>query len=175
MVLAKRFGRGRGWGPMGARFFVGAYLTLQMAVALFSLRYWPFTDYPMFAAAYDRFSKIETYRLQGTRNDGAVEWLPRGATRNFGHTDFKMNAIIQKGDIALARQMLIAHLKLSPRRSFERFRKISVVHRVLERGQGEFTGHDQPVFEVLLAEVWPAGGASASGTSVDGMPTGGSQ
>ena len=138
---------------MGSRFFVGAYLVLQLAVALFSFRYWPLTDYPMFSAVYDQLTPIESYRLQGITKDGRKEWLPRGATGYLGHSDFKLSSLIQGHQWDRAKKMLIDSLKKSPREFLDPYERIVVVRRVIKRSGQPFIEEDHPVLEIVLTDL----------------------
>ena len=139
---------------MAARSFVGAYILLQLAVAIFSIRYWPLTDYPMFSAVYDKFAQVESYRLQGVTEDGRREWLPRSITGNLGHSDFKLNLLIRARQWDRARAMLVDNLRRSSPEFFRSYRTVVVVRRTIKRTTADFLEEDTPVLEVPLIGVW---------------------
>lgn len=131
---------------MRSRFFVGTYLVLQVMVALFSFRYWPFTDYPMFSIVHRRFEKIESFRLLGVKFDGTEEWLHRGMTSNFGHADFKIRTNLMQGDVGRARVLLIEHLKSKSAELRRHYLKVKIVERTLTRTAEGFRIDDRPLF-----------------------------
>lgn len=136
---------------MAARSFVGAYILLQLAVAAFALRYWPFTDYPMFSNVHGRFEKIESFRLRGVRFDGTEEWLHRGATANFGHADFKIRSHLTQGDFVRARELLLEHLKSKSVELRRRYETVKVVERTVTRTEEGFQIKDRPLFDMATA------------------------
>lgn len=112
----------------------------------------------MFSAVYDKYTSIESYRLQGVANDGRKEWLPRGATGYLGHSDFKLSALIRAHRWDRAKKMLIASLKKTPPEILAPYRSVVVVRRVIMRGDRPFVEEDLPVLEVLLTDLLGAEG-----------------
>ncbi len=136
---------------MAARSFVGAYILLQLAVAIFAIRYWPLTDYPMFSNVHRRFEEIESFRLRGVKFDGTEEWLHRGMTSNFGHADFKIRTNLTQGDVGRARELVVEHLKSNSAELKRHYRRVKVVERTLTRTAEGFQVEDRPLFDVPTA------------------------
>ncbi|MCB9072485.1 MAG: hypothetical protein H6623_02595 [Bdellovibrionaceae bacterium] len=60
-----------------ALLFVKIYIVLHLCIAFFGVRYWPFTDYPMFGQAFKKHEEIAAHKLRGVGYDNSTFWLPR--------------------------------------------------------------------------------------------------
>gem|GEM_PF-6889644 len=60
------------------------YIVAHCVVALFSVRYWPFTDYPMFNDPIYSDDEIFVYKYYGINVQGHKVELPRNFLKGFG-------------------------------------------------------------------------------------------
>lgn len=86
--------------------FCGAYVAVHLTVALFSIRFWPFTDYPMFSDPVYRDDEISVYRYYAVKDDGSTTRLKRVFANGYGFGELNLSKLLREGDRASAKSIL---------------------------------------------------------------------
>ena len=84
---------------------VFGYLAIHLAVAFFSIRIWPFTDYPMFSDAIGKDHEILVYRYAMVTRHGSQELLGRSFANCFGVGELNVTALIQRGETGALKEV----------------------------------------------------------------------
>jgi hypothetical protein len=90
---------------------IAVYVVLHLIVAIFSIRVWPFTDYPMFADVFYKDSPLATIRYRLILIDGKSQPMPRSFAHGFSVNEKNLTKLFRDGNLDAVKRIFSQWLR----------------------------------------------------------------